>query len=120
MQKESDLNTNQLISYILQQDKNVDQIVVASNQKLSQELSNYYDCISGWNPIWIQSKSHFEKKLLQFHDDGSTADPQQIETVMDKAKCLTHKLCQLSYRNNKEIYEENENYLNLKESIYRK
>ena len=39
---------------------------------------------------------------------------------MDVGRCITHKLCQLSYAKAPEIYFEDENFVNLKDQIYRK
>lgn len=51
MQGNINHSTEELIGYILREDQNLPKAVRSSRNSFSEELSQYYDCISGWNPV---------------------------------------------------------------------
>lgn len=109
------LSMDQLVGFIVNENKKV-----SSKHGLSQSLSHYYDCISGWNPVWFQNKSKFESKLTNLHKKNRDFNQRQADSVLELGKCLTYKLSQLSFKTHPELYQEDLNEINLKERIYRK
>lgn len=64
------LSMDQLVGFILNEENNLDSKTKKDKTPISQDLSHYYDCTSGWNPVWLQNKTFFEKKLIDLHSSG--------------------------------------------------
>jgi hypothetical protein len=110
----------QLLGYLLTEDKNVKENKMDATESHSENISRYYDCISGWNSVWIQNKAFFEDAVKKVHTDHKELTQQQLRTLFDKSKCLSHKLSQLSFKIQPEIYIEDLNFINLRQQLFRK
>lgn len=104
----------QLVGYILAEDRTVKENKMDATESHSENLSRLYDCISGWNPVWIQNKAFFEESVKKIHTENKELSQYQLRTLFDKSKCLSHKLSQLSFKMEPEIYQEDLNFINLR------
>lgn len=48
----SELSVQQLVGYLISENSKVSENQMTMKESHSESLARYYDCISGWNPVW--------------------------------------------------------------------
>ena len=55
------------MGFLVGEEKKIKENRMNGTESHSENIARYYDCISGWNPIWMQSKSLFENQMDKIH-----------------------------------------------------
>lgn len=59
----------ELVGFLVFEDKKIKENCMNGTDSQSENIARYYDCVSGWNPVWMQSKPIFENQINKIHSE---------------------------------------------------